>query len=282
MKVLSNNAIYIFNFSFTMKIHNSIPCAITVAGSDSGGGAGIQADLLTFAANGVWATSAIAALTAQNPEKVTDINVAGGRFLLNQLEAIYTYYTPRAAKTGMLFDTDTISAAVNFFETHPDIKLVVDPVAISTSGAKLLKDDAIDILKKRLLPLATVFTPNLDEAAMLLNCDKIEHLPSAAKELEYLYKAPVFLKGGHLESNKITDTLCINSEIIEMTSTRIEGIDTHGSGCTLSAAITANLAKGESLVDACANARNYLLQGMMNPVAFKGKKFINHFPNAKK
>ena len=255
---------------------------MTVAGSDSGGGAGIQADLLTFAANGVWATSAIAALTAHNPAEVSAINVVGGYFSTSQLEAIYTYYAPNAAKTGMLFDSDTILAVADFFEAHPDIKLVVDPVAISTSGTKLLKDDAIENLKKRLLPLATVFTPNLDEAAMLLNCDKIENLSAAAIELENLYNAPVFLKGGHLDSNRIIDTLCINSEIIEMTSNRIEDIDTHGSGCTLSAAITANLAKGESLVEACTNARNYLLQGMMNPVAFKGKKFINHFPNAKK
>ena len=135
-------------------------CALSVAGSDSGGGAGIQADLLTFAANGVYGCTAIAALTAQNPGGVYAASSPEAPMLRAQLDAVCRFYKPQAAKTGMLFDADIVATAADFFSEHPEISLVADPVMISTSGAKLLKDDAVKSLKKRLLPIAALITPN--------------------------------------------------------------------------------------------------------------------------
>lgn len=255
--------------------------ALTVAGSDSGGGAGIQADMLTFAANGVFATSAIAALTAQNPDKVCGVFNVSAQFLKEQLNAVTKFFAPKAMKCGMLFDAGCINALADFAKEHPHIRFVADTVMISTSGAKLLSDNAIDVLKNRLLPLAEVITPNLDEAQFLLGkpiCDIFE----AAKELSDIVNTAVLLKGGHLKGGILTDVLCTkNKEIFSWQTSRILDINTHGSGCTLSAAICANFAKGKTLKDSVENARKYLLSGMQNPVLVAGEKFINHFPDKK-
>ena len=250
-----------------VKSLENMPCAMTVAGSDSGAGAGIQADLLAIAANGVYGCSAIAALTAQNPDHVTGIEAAQISTVTAQMKAIEEFYKPRAAKTGMLFSAE--------------ISLVVDPVIVSTSGAKLLKDDAIEIVKKRLIPLAAVFTPNLDEAAVLLECGKIDSrkMAETARALCEKFGAAVLLKGGHMESDDLEDVFVSPAgECETIRSARVKDVDTHGSGCTLSAAMAANLAKGAGVFEACKKAHAYLLAGMQNPIKVGGKYFINHFP----
>lgn len=264
-----------------VKSLENMPCAMTVAGSDSGAGAGIQADLFAIAANGVYGCSAIAALTAQNPDHVTGIEAAQISTVTAQMQAIEEFYKPRAAKTGMLFSAEIVSAVSDFFEAHREISLVVDPVIVSTSGAKLLEDDAIEIVKKRLIPLAAVFTPNLDEAAVLLECGKIDSrkMAETARALCEKFGAAVLLKGGHMESDDLEDVFVSPAgECETIRSARVKDVDTHGSGCTLSAAMAANLAKGAGVFEACKKAHAYLLAGMQNPIKVGGKYFINHFP----
>ena len=254
--------------------------ALTVAGSDSGAGAGIQADLFAFAANGVYGTSAIAALTAQNPDGVRSIQASEPSFLRDQLEAVCEYYRPSAAKCGMLFNAELIEVAADFFEKNRSIKLVVDPVMISTSGAVLLKPDAVETLLARLAPLADLITPNLDEAAYILKCEKIalSEMDARASELSEMLRAPVLLKGGHLEnSEELADVLAHSGKLRRYVSERLRGVNSHGSGCTLSAAIAARLALGEPLEAACEKARAYLFDGLKNPIKLERDSFINHF-----
>ncbi len=254
-------------------------CAMTIAGSDSGAGAGIQADLLTFAAHGVFGCTAITALTAQNPDGVYAVSAPDPKVLVAQMKAVVDYFNPRAAKTGMLFDANIAKAVAEFFAQSNEIKLVVDPVMISTSGARLLKPDAVDVLKNEIIPRSSLFTPNLDEGAALLGKFKIENIFDAAKELREKFNTPVLLKGGHCEGDDIFDVLVDkNGDINSFKSKRVNGVDTHGSGCTLSAAIASNLAKGLNLFDSCQNAQKYILACMKNPLETAGKKFINHFP----
>ena len=179
--------------------------ALTVAGSDSGGGAGIQADILAMAQNGVFATCAIAAMTAQNPGGVRSVQPASPQFLSDQLESVNSYFKPEAAKCGMLFNAELAGVAAKFFKKNPQIKLVVDPVMVSTSGSKLLSGGAAEALVKELIPLAELATPNLDEACAILGCGEIsaENLERRARELSALFKTSVLLKGGHLRGNEI-------------------------------------------------------------------------------
>ena len=255
--------------------------ALTVAGSDSGGGAGIQADILAMAQNGVFATCAIAAMTAQNPDGVRSVQPASAQFLQDQLESVNSYFKPEAAKCGMLFNAELAGVAAKFFRKNPQIKLVVDPVMVSTSGSKLLDDDAAKVLVGELIPLAALATPNLDEARAILGCGEIsaENLEQKALELSAMLKASVLLKGGHLRGGEILDALALkgSKDVLVFRSERILNVDTHGSGCTLSAAIAARLALGEDLASAVENARGYLHGAMKNPLRVAGKNFINHF-----
>lgn len=260
----------------------NMPCAMTVAGSDSGAGAGIQADILAIAANGVYACSVVTALTAQNPDGVYGVLPAGAESVEAQMKAVADFYSPEAAKTGMLFDAQTVAAVAKFFKANRKIKLVVDPVAVSTSGAKLLSDDAVEALKSSLIPISDLFTPNIDEAKMLLGADTIEDTTDAAEALYKKFSAPVLLKGGHLEGDTVSDIFFGGGRPIIMTSRRIEGVNTHGSGCTLSAAIAANLAKGLPLADACRRAKEYLVGGISHAVTVGGQNFINHLPGYSK
>ena len=253
---------------------------MTVAGSDSGAGAGIQADILAMAQNGVFAACAVAALTAQNPGGVRGVQASTPRFLLDQLESVREYFNPAAAKCGMLFSAELAEAAAGFFEKNPQIRLVVDPVMISTSGAKLLRDGAANVLVERLIPLAELATPNLDEARLVLGSGEIsaQNLESAALALSRKLGTSVLLKGGHLRGNEILDALAFKNsgDVLLFKSERILNVDTHGSGCTLSAAIAARFALGEDLALAVKNARDYLLRGMKTPLRVAGKNFINH------
>jgi|GEM_PF-1174724 len=263
------------------KIKN-ISVALSVASSDSGCNAGIQADLLTFASHKVFGTTAIAALTAQNPNKVKSIFPSSANFLKDQLETINDFYKPKAMKSGMLFNADLINILASFTKKNRDIKFVLDPVMISSSGKNLLEKSAVKSLKENLIPLANVFTPNLDEAQFLLNKGEITDMKDAAFELQKTFQCSVLLKGGHLQSDKICDVLCENGKIFQWHSKRIKNIDTHGSGCTLSAAICANLALGKNIFESCSLAREYLLCAFKNSLKLSGSYFINHFPPCKK
>ena len=263
------------------KLPTDLPVALTIAGSDSGGGAGVQADLLTFAANGVFGTTAITCITAQNPDGVTAVTAIDPGMVRAQAEQVATFFSVRAVKTGMLYDSAIIEEVASFLEARPGLPAVVDPVMVSTSGAKLLKDDAIDAFRTKLFPRARLVTPNLDEAAVIsgtrvLDVDTMEKV---AIQLSLKHGVAFLLKGGHLRSDELVDVLAIpGAAAIRYNATRIEGVDTHGSGCTLSAAIAAQLALGLSLEEAVAGGRAYLRDAMASAISPGKRKFINHFP----
>ena len=242
-----------------------LPVSLTIAGSDSGGGAGIQADLKTFAAFGVHGTSAIACLTAQNPRRVISVEPCTPKMLRLQIEAVFEELPPAAVKTGMLFSAENISVVVNFFNHPPSSilhpRLVVDPVMVSTSGARLLKPSAEKILKEKLLPLATLVTPNLDEAEILAE-QKIrapEDLRSAARKIHSRHGCAVLLKGGHLKnSSEAIDVFFDGETELLLSAPFVRGVSTHGTGCTYSAAICAALALGHSLPHAVELGKNFI------------------------
>lgn len=260
---------------------SKIAAALSVAGSDSGGNAGIQADLLSFAANGVYGTTAVTCLTAQNPNGVAAIQLSPPEFVDAQIKQVLDYFPIRAIKTGLLLDREIILTTTRRLERHPNIPLVVDPVCVGSSGHALLEDDAIDALKLHLLPLASVVTPNLDEAELLLgrSIKSEEDLKNAALDLARAYQATAFVKGGHLEGEAITDVIATpEGELQVLRQTRIQPMDTHGSGCTLSSATTAQLALGHPPLKALSLARDYLRRGMENPLKLPQSPFINHLP----
>lgn len=264
-------------------IHGA-PVALSVAGSDSGGGAGIQADLLTFAAMGVYGTTAITCLTAQNPDGVSEVFPASAAFVKGQIAQVLDYFPVTALKTGMLYDAGIIRTVCEVLKANPILKSVVDPVMVATSGATLLQEDAVRAMCDELCPLATLITPNLDEGSVMLGkrANSIDEVRTCAAELSQLTGTAVLLKGGHLEGNCLLDVLAENGEIIcEYRAERRAGINSHGSGCTLSAAIAARLAQGDSLESAVSKAHDYLQTGLSHPVHLKVKpsgitRFINH------
>lgn len=258
-----------------------LPVALTIAGSDSGAGAGIQADLLTFAAHEVFGTTAVTCLTAQNPDGVTAIEVLPASFVAEQIQQVHRFFTVRALKTGMLYSADIIDVVADFLRAHREIPAVIDPVMVATSGAVLLKPEALAAVRAKLLPLATLVTPNLDEVGVLLGMKPATaaEMTRAGRELARSYGVPFLIKGGHLPGGDLTDALVgPEGEIRVFNSPRLDGIDTHGSGCTLSAAIAANLAKGRGLSDAVATARDYLLRGFKQSLTVRGRRVINHRP----
>jgi hydroxymethylpyrimidine/phosphomethylpyrimidine kinase len=242
-----------------------VPIALTIAGSDSGGGAGIQADLKTFAAMGVHGTSAIACLTAQNPRRVLGVEPCSPRMLRRQIEAVFAELKPAAVKTGMLFTAENISVVAEFlknakFKTK-NLKLIVDPVMVSTSGARLLKPAAEKTLRDKLLPLATLVTPNLDEAEILAG-QKIrspEDLRSAARKIVARYGGAALVKGGHLKNSREAIDIYYDGETeLLLSAPFVKGVSTHGTGCTYSAAICAALALGHELPHAVAIGKNFI------------------------
>ena len=231
-----------------------IKTALTIAGSDSSGGAGIQADIKTMTCNGVYAMSAITALTAQNTTGVTAIQEVSPDFLKEQIKDVVTDIFPDAVKTGMV----SSSALIRIIEFNLK-NIVVDPVMIATSGAKLISDEAIETLEKELLPLSTVITPNIPEA-QVLSGSKItseKQMQDAAKLISKKFSCAVLLKGGH-NLNDANDFLFDGSEGTWFYGKRIDNQNTHGTGCTLSSAIASNLAKGFSLPQSVKNAKDYI------------------------
>jgi hydroxymethylpyrimidine/phosphomethylpyrimidine kinase len=224
------------------------PRLLTIAGSDSGGGAGIQADLKAFAAAGCHGMSAIVALTAQNTTGVTAVHEVPPDFVTAQLEAVFEDIGVDAAKTGMLFSRDLIEAVVDYLAEHP-VRLVVDPVMVASSGAKLLRDDAVEALVVRLFPLATVVTPNLYEAEALVGAGTRRAM---AERIHQLGAPAVIVTGGH--GNEPVDHLFDGEEHMEILVERYDIEATHGAGCTHSATLAALIARGHSLVEASRGA----------------------------
>lgn len=238
-----------------------LPIALTIAGSDSGGGAGVQADLKTFAALGVHGTSAITCVTAQNPRAVTGIQPIRAELVRGQIEAVFAELRPAAVKTGMLFSAELIAVVVEFFARGRRPPLIVDPVMVATSGAVLFKPSAIRLMQERLLPLATLVTPNLDEAEILVGgkLRSLADLEAAAREIHRMFDCAVLVKGGHLQSlPAATDVWFDGHTMRRLVAPFVRGVSTHGTGCTYSAAITAFLARGESLPRAVAAAKRYI------------------------
>jgi len=237
------------------------PVALTIAGSDSGGNAGIQADLRAMHAFGVHGCTAIATLTAQNPSGVRGVFPVTPAFLAQQLEAVFEAYAVGAVKTGMLLNAGLIDAAAAVLAAHPAVPKVVDPVMIATSGARLLEPEAVVALMTRLLPLATLITPNLPEAAALLGYPVADAgaAADAARELAARFGCAVLVKGGHDARHAATDALCVVGRLYRLTCPVVRRpLSTHGTGCTLSAAIAAALACGLPLIDAVVAAKSYL------------------------
>jgi hydroxymethylpyrimidine/phosphomethylpyrimidine kinase len=256
-----------------------VPRALTIATSDSGGGAGIQADLKAFAAAGVYGTSALVALTAQNTRAVTAIHELPPDFVVAQLEAVFSDIGVDAAKTGMLFSRRLIDAVAGFLESHR-VPLVVDPVMVASSGATLLEPDAVEMLVARLFPLATVITPNLPEAVALAGFDG--HPRALAERLHELGASAVIVTGGHGESR--ADLLFDGRRHIEIPVAWHDVAATHGAGCTHSATLTALLARGETLEaaarGAAAAAASAVSNGLVEIGAGDGPVDVLHLKGA--
>ena len=237
-----------------------LPVAMTIAGSDSGGGAGIQADLKVFLVLGCHGTSALTALTAQNTVAVTGIHEIPDEFVVAQIDAVASDIGVDAAKTGMLASAQIVEAVAKAVEANSIDKLVVDPVFVSKHRDKLLADSAVDALKTRLFPLATVITPNLYEASGLIGREvtTLDEMKAAAEELHGLGPRAVLVKGGHLPGDRAIDVLYDGAEMLELDGPRFDTEDTHGTGCAISAAITARLAHGDALIDAVRAAKEFI------------------------
>ena len=249
-----------------MAIRRHLPIALTIAGSDSGGGAGIQADLKTFAALGVHGTSVITCLTAQNPRRVLAVEPCSPAMLQRQLEAIFTELPPTAIKTGMLYSAQHIRSVATFLKhAAGSMSLVVDPVMVSTSGTRLLAPAALAALQRRLLPLAALITPNLDEAAILAEAKitSVEMMCAAARIIHSRYGGAVLLKGGHLAgADEAVDVFFDGRHELLLAAPFVRQIATHGTGCTYSAAICAALAKGKSLPQAARLAKDFITRAI--------------------
>jgi hydroxymethylpyrimidine/phosphomethylpyrimidine kinase len=237
------------------------PVAATIAGSDSGGGAGIQADLKTFAALGVYGVSVITALTAQNTRGVTGIHEVPAEFITAQIDAVFSDFNVGAVKIGMLANAKAVAAVASGLDRHKQSNIVLDPVMVATSGDRLLEADAIEQLRRLLIPKALVLTPNLPEAAALLDTTIAEDeavMRHQAHRLLKLGAKAVLIKGGHDTGPESIDLLVEPDRTTRLSAERIATRNTHGTGCTLSSAIAAGLANGQSLTDAVRGAKSYV------------------------
>ncbi len=256
---------------------------LTIAGSDSSGGAGVQADIKTMTMNGVYAMSAVTALTAQNTTCVTDIVESSPEFLGKQLDAVFEDIFPDAVKIGMVSSPALIDVIADKLLHYEASNIVLDPVMVATSGAQLIGDTAIEFLKSKLLPLATIITPNIYEAEILsgLTIRDETNMEKAARKLFECYECSTLVKGGH-SVNEANDVLfgVESNKPVWFRGRKISNPNTHGTGCTLSSAIASNLAKGYSLNESVENAKNYLsgaLSAMLNLGSGSGPLAHNYF-----
>jgi hydroxymethylpyrimidine/phosphomethylpyrimidine kinase len=256
------------------------PRALTIAGSDSGGGAGIQADLKTFAAFGVYGTSAITAVTAQNTRGVSGVHLVPAEFVTAQIEAVAADLGCDAVKTGMLATSAIVEAVAAAVAALDLPNLVVDPVMVAKSGDRLLDDDAVHALRRSLLPLARVATPNVPEAEALagMTIGSPADIREAARRIARLTPRAVVVKGGHLSGAEVVDILYADGEFAELIGPRVSGPNTHGTGCTFAAAIAAGLARGVSLDRAVRDAKDYVTGAMRRGIpAGSGHRPLDHF-----
>lgn len=257
---------------------------LTIAGSDSGGGAGIQADLKTIAANGCYGLSVITALTAQNTLGVTAIHAAPVEFVGRQLDAVLSDIGADVVKIGMLFSPDLIATVAGKLQEYGVTRIVLDPVMVAQSGDKLLRDDAVAALKELLIPRAEILTPNIPEASVLLGraVEHVSELPEAARELAGLGCRNVLVKGGHLEGEDSDDYLYLGASqsIVRLPGLRVLTKNNHGTGCTLSSAIAAFLARGESVEGAVSQAKEYITGAICAGASYRighGHGPVHHF-----
>jgi hydroxymethylpyrimidine/phosphomethylpyrimidine kinase len=264
-----------------MPKRKQLPIALTIAGSDSGGGAGIQADLKVFAAHGVHGVCAITCLTAQNPSAVRGVLPCDPGFVRLQLEAVFAELRPAAAKTGMLHSAALIRAVARFLRRQAGLPLVVDPVIVSTSGARLLQPPAVAVLCSELLPLACLVTPNLDETEVLAGVRprSVDDMRAAARLLQRRFGCAVLVKGGHLQGHKeAVDIFYDGRQEWLLSAPFIRAGRTHGTGCAYSAAITAGLAKGLSLARAVRRAKEHITQAIAGSRKAGGHPVLSSFP----
>jgi hydroxymethylpyrimidine/phosphomethylpyrimidine kinase len=262
------------------RISKRMAVALTIAGSDSGGGAGIQADLKTFASLGVHGASAITCITAQNPKRVLGIQSCRPEIVRRQIEAVLSELPPSAVKTGMLYSTEIIRVVAAFFRRRKHPPLVVDPVMMASSGSRLLKPSAIESLMSELIPHAALVTPNLAEAEVLAGREptSVEDMRLAAKEIHRRFGCAALVKGGHLRnSREAADVFFDGRDEWLLTAPFIKGVSTHGTGCTYSAAITGYLALGCGLIQAVSRAKEYISQAIAQSKAAAGQLVLNNF-----
>jgi hydroxymethylpyrimidine/phosphomethylpyrimidine kinase len=257
-----------------MAANPEVPIALTIAGSDSSAGAGIQADLKTLGALGVYGLTAITSIVAETPGLVSKIEAVSVEMVCAQMEVLLKSFPIAAIKTGLLFSGEIVSAVAETLRAHASratIPLVVDPVMVATSGDLLLQDDAVDAYERELFPLAALITPNLDEAARLLGepIGDLQGMRSAGARLKEKYRIPVLIKGGHLAGQDAIDLLFLAGNVVEFSAPFSRGIATHGTGCTYSAAITAGLASGLSLEEAVRRAKKFVTATIAQHLSWK-------------
>jgi hydroxymethylpyrimidine/phosphomethylpyrimidine kinase len=258
----------------------NVAIALTIAGSDSGGGAGIQADLKTFASMGVYGMSVITAVTAQDTQRVYDFVELAPEFVSAQIDAVMSDIGASAVKTGMLSSAPIIEVVSERMKHWEVRNLVIDPVMIAKGGDKLLRDDAIGALKKHLLPMALVVTPNIPEAEALVGhpLDTLEQIHDAARELHAMGAANVVIKGGHRNETMATDVLFDGQGFREYTTGRVDTQNTHGTGCTFASAIAATLAKGDTVQNSVASAKAFVTKALHESYAIgHGHGPVHHF-----
>jgi len=255
--------------------------ALTVAGSDNSAGAGIQADLKTFCAHGCYGLTAVTCVVSEVPGLVSGLQPVRARLVGSQIELCLEAFPVRAAKTGMLYSTEIIRAVTNALYGR-GFPIVVDPVMMASSGAPLLKPSAIKAYRDLLFPLATLVTPNLDELSLLANraIPNLKVMREAGKELSQTLGCSLLLKGGHLKGRRAVDILISPDGVDEFSEDFVQGVSTHGTGCTYSAAITANLANGKSLRESVAAAKTYITKAIQQHLQWSNTQALNHFPSS--
>jgi hydroxymethylpyrimidine/phosphomethylpyrimidine kinase len=249
-----------------------VPRALTIAGSDSGGGAGIQADLRTFAVLGVWGMSAVTSITVQNTKGVTGVSDVPAEIVAAQIRAVVADIGVDAAKTGMLSSAEIVEAVADAIEELGVPNLVVDPVFVSKHGDPLLREDAVHVLRKRIVPLATLITPNLPEAAGLAGFDveTRSDMERAGRAILDLGARSVLVKGGHLEEASSDDLFADNDRAEWLVGRRVHSTNTHGTGCVLSSSIAAYLARGEPLIEAVRKGKDFVTDAIRHALALGG------------
>lgn len=257
-----------------------MPVALTIAGSDCSAGAGIQADLKTFSALGVYGLTAVTCVVAETPGRVSTIEPVSAALVRDQIDVLLRSFPVAAVKTGLLFSADIIAAIAGILREHRPRPLIIDPVMVATSGDPLLQDDAIAVYERELFPLATLLTPNLGEATRLTGrpIGDLDGMYQAGKVLVKKYGVSILLKGGHLSGDQAIDILFQDDNAIEFSAPFSRGIATHGTGCTYSAAITAGLASGLGLEESVRRAKSYVSATIAQHHAWGDIHALNHSP----